>query len=79
MKQGPLDIALRHIAETKGILGQLIISSESFDYLKAKEALGQLERKMKDLGKAQAELELLNRPSHPNIVSVPRRQRSLDC
>ena len=44
----PLSIALKEIVEAKEILESLITSSESFDYLKAKAAIGELNRKIRE-------------------------------
>ncbi len=68
MKTAPLDLALRHISESRSLLAVLIASSESFDYPKAKEALRELERKVRELGKAQAELQMANRSGESNIT-----------
>jgi cytochrome c556 len=57
MSCNPVDVALKEISETKNLLESLITSSESFDYPKAKQALKQLQRKVRDLSKAQAQLE----------------------
>lgn len=70
----PLDIALRHISETKSLLDALITSSESFDYPKAKVALKELQKKSRELAKVRAALEV-NRtaPVPANVVRVPFR------
>lgn len=66
MEGEPIDIALRHIAETQRLLQSLITSSESFDYPKAKVALRQLQKKTRELAKLQAELAK-QKSSAPNI------------
>jgi len=66
MNPDPLSIALQEITETRRLLEMLITSSESFDYPKAKAALQQLSRKVRDLGKLQMELQQ-QRPSDPKI------------
>jgi hypothetical protein len=53
----PLSLALHEITETKRLLETLITSSESFDYPKAKVTLKHLERKMRDLGRLQHQLQ----------------------
>jgi hypothetical protein len=70
----PLDLALRHISETKSLLDALITSSESFDYPKAKIALKELQKKSRELAKVRAALEV-NRsaPVPPNVVRLPFR------
>ncbi|MBM3835122.1 MAG: hypothetical protein FJ403_17985 [Verrucomicrobia bacterium] len=70
MNDAPIDLALRHLSETRNILALLITSSESFDYPKAKEALGKLQRKMKELGDAQAALVTLWQPADNNVMPV---------
>jgi hypothetical protein len=57
MKENPLDLALRHVFETRSLLESLITSSESFDYIKAKEALLELQKKSRQLAKVQAQLQ----------------------
>jgi len=57
MNPDPLSIALQEITETRRLLETLIISSESFDYPKAKVTLQQLTRKVRDLRKREAELQ----------------------
>jgi hypothetical protein len=54
MKSDPIDVARRNIVETKQLLETLILSSESFDYVKAKLALKQLQKKVRDLAKLEA-------------------------
>ena len=82
MKSDPLSTALRHISETRGLLEQLIISSERFDYPKAKVALRQLEKKVKELSKTQARLEKMRSAGDvspetaPNIKVVDFRTTS---
>jgi hypothetical protein len=64
-----LDLALRHVTETKQLLEKLVISSESFDYPQAKLALEQLRKKSRELAKLKTELEL-RRNLQPNIRVV---------
>jgi hypothetical protein len=66
----PLDLALRHVSETKNLLETLITSSESFDYPKAKLALKELQRKTRELAKLQAELQAGRRASAGNVVAI---------
>ena len=70
MKSDPVFVALRNVAETKQLLESLIFSSESFDYQKAKIALGKLERKIKQLGKLQSKWEVRIAPRQSNIHHV---------
>ena len=70
MKNDPLTTALRSVAETKHLVEALIFSSESFDYPQAKKTLSMLERKLKELAKAQAEMESLAQMRQPNIQVV---------
>ena len=73
MNPCPVDLALQHISETKHLLEQLIQSSESFDYPKAKLALKELQRKQKALTKAQAELMKQQATARPNVTFIPFR------
>ena len=57
MNIDPLSTALTEIAETKHLLEQLITSSESFDYVKAKSVLTELNRKVRALGKLQSKYQ----------------------
>lgn len=53
----PVDLAIKKLAETRGLLQQLILSSESFDYPKAKLVLEELRRKIVELERFQRKLE----------------------
>ena len=57
MNPDPLSFALQEITEARRLLETLITSSETFDYPKAKVALEQLTRKVRDLRKREAELQ----------------------
>ena len=70
MNMDPLSTALKEIIETKDLVESLLISSENFDYLKAKDALKQLNHKVRDLAKARAAFESLQRSRLPNIYVV---------
>jgi len=70
MHTDPLSIALKEVIETKELVESLTTSSESFDYLGAKAALKELNRKIRDLAKAKARFESLQRASQPNIYVV---------
>jgi hypothetical protein len=52
----PIDIAIRHISETRRLVESLITSSESFDYVRAKAALNTLRSNVRVLARVQAEL-----------------------
>lgn len=67
MKSDPLTTALRNVAETKYLLESLLYSSESFDYTRAKKAIGLLDRKIKVLGRLQNEMETLVQIRQPEI------------
>jgi hypothetical protein len=71
MHSDPVDIALREITETKRLLEALIISSEAFDYYAAKAALVCLQKKLRSLGKLQAELSAQRRDIPELIVPFP--------
>jgi hypothetical protein len=63
----PLSVALREITETRRMLETLITSSESFDYPKAKIALGELNRKVRELAKLEGRLQAKFPVSDPKI------------
>jgi hypothetical protein len=65
----PVDLAIKQLAETRGLLQQLIVSSESFDYPKAKLALEELRRKIVELERFQRKLES-ERPDHETDPKV---------
>ncbi|MDB6030076.1 MAG: hypothetical protein JWM16_414 [Verrucomicrobiales bacterium] len=67
MNTDPLTLALREIAETRGLLENLITSSESFDYPQAKLALTKLNRKVRDLARVQTKLQAQHRARFPDI------------
>ena len=70
MKPDPLTAALRNVAETKHLLEALLLSSESFDYPRAKNTVRLLERKVKELGRLQAQMEAFAQARQPNIQVV---------
>ena len=72
MNSDPIDIALRNISETRQMLERLITSSESFDYVQAKAALQELQKKVKTLAHLQNELTA-RRNRTPNIRVVDFR------
>jgi hypothetical protein len=74
MKIDPLSTALKEIAETRALLESLLISSEQFDYPKAKLAIGQLRKKLQNLAKTQARFEELLREREPEIRVLNFRQ-----
>jgi len=67
MNLDPLSRALQEITETRRLLETLITSSESFDYPKAKIALRQLGRKVRDLRKHEAVLQDQLKAQYPQI------------
>lgn len=67
MNLDPLSLALQEITETRRLLETLITSSESFDYPKAKMALRQLGRKVRNLRKHEAVLQDRLKMLHPEI------------
>ncbi|HYE31290.1 MAG TPA: hypothetical protein VEH27_07680 [Methylomirabilota bacterium] len=70
--QTPVRIALREIRETRALIEALVVSSESFDYIKAKEALGTLTKKARHLAKLEEALEqALPQSAAENIVQFP--------
>lgn len=52
----PTGQALRRITQARQILEEVVISSESFDYRKAKEGLKDLQRMIRELGREEARL-----------------------
>ena len=71
MHCNPIDLALKHVSETKHLLDALITSSESFDYRKAKLALKELQEKSRELGKVQAELQAQSAMVlPPNVIAI---------
>jgi hypothetical protein len=56
MISNPIDIAMREVAETRYLVEAFITSSESFDHLRAKATLQELQTKVRSLGKLQARL-----------------------
>ena len=67
----PIDLAIRKISETRHLLSLVVTSSESFDYLKAKSALADLELKLRELGRIQSKLEDQN--TRPREAVIPFR------
>jgi hypothetical protein len=57
MKEHPIDVAVRNLFEARILLEKLITSSETFDYIAAKEALRELQIKSKKLAGVQAGLQ----------------------
>jgi uncharacterized membrane-anchored protein YhcB (DUF1043 family) len=73
MNCNPVDVALKHVNETKQLLDTLITSSESFDYHKAKLALKALQEKSRELGKLRTELLAQSTMALPsNVVAISR-------
>ena len=70
MKSDPLTTALRSVAETKHLVEALIFSSERLDCSMAKKTVERLHRKLKELGRLQAEMEAFAQARHPNIRVV---------
>lgn len=52
--------ALRSIAEARHILTEVVISSETFDYQKAKQGLKKLDRIIRRLGREEARLRAVS-------------------
>ena len=52
----PLDAALRAVTETQSLLRSLLVSSESFDYPRAKLALEAMTLKVKELSRLKSRL-----------------------
>lgn len=69
----PIPVAIRHVAETRRLLEDLITSSESFDYLRAKRALRLLRRKLHELRRVQADWEQKRPACRENICRIDFR------
>ena len=67
MNPDPLSVALREVTDCKRLLETLITSSETFDYPKAKVALKQINRKVRELGKLQTQWQEQLKRSQPAI------------
>ena len=67
MSTDPLSIALREIIETTELLESLVLTSESFDYFRAKSALKELNRKVRELSRVRARFESMQSPNPTNV------------
>ena len=67
MNPDPLSVALREVTECKRLLETLITSSETFDYPKAKVALKQINRKVRDITRLQTRWQEELKKSQPGI------------
>ena len=56
--QESAQLALRTISEARRILEEVVTSSESFDYPKAKAGLKELQRMIRELGREEARLRV---------------------
>lgn len=76
MISDPLDLALREIAATRHLVEALVTSSESFDYLRARATLQELQAKVRVLAKLQARL-CAQQSAHmqERIVQFPALER----
>jgi hypothetical protein len=77
MESEALEIALKHVSETKNLLENLLTSSESFDYLAAKKALALLQKKTKQLGRLEAKLRSSRAEAEDRIELVDFRRTTL--
>ena len=73
MHMDPLSTALKEIVETRAVVESLIVSSERFDYSKARSALRDLTKKAQALAKTKAKFEALLKEREPNIRVVDFR------
>jgi hypothetical protein len=71
VRPDPLTAALREVTDTKRLLEALIISSESFDYPRAKATLQELNGKIRTLGKMQAELSGGQQVPSERVIPFP--------
>ncbi len=68
--QEPLELAIREIGETRHLLEDVIVSSERFNYIRAKKALQELERKLRRLERIQSRFETKRLGFIPNLRIV---------
>ena len=64
--------ALRRITEARQILEEVVISSESFDYRKAKQGLKELERMIRELGREEARLRATGPTVGAQVLPFPQ-------
>ena len=64
--------ALRRITEARRILEEVVISSESFDYRKAKQGLKELERMIRELGREEARLRATGPRVGAQVLPFPQ-------
>jgi hypothetical protein len=64
--------ALRRITEARRILEEVVISSESFDYPKAKAGLKELDRMIRELGREEARLRASATETGAQVLLFPR-------
>ena len=67
--------ALRRIAKARQILEEVVVSSESFDYRKAKQGLIDLQKIIRELGREEARLragEINEEETGARVVPFPR-------
>ena len=76
MNIDPLSTALKEIVETRAMVESLVVSSEKFEYAKAKVALRELTGKVQALAKTQAKFAALLKARQPNICVVDFRSPS---
>jgi hypothetical protein len=76
----PFAIALQNIVETRKLVEELVTSSESFDYRKAKAAIKSLQQMSRTLSQAHAELSRQTPPrqatSNIQVVDFCNRSAS---
>lgn len=65
--------ALRRITEARQILEGVVISSENFDYRRAKAGLKQLQRMIRELGREEARLRASVTETGAQVVPFPRQ------
>ncbi len=71
MNPDPVQLALREIADTKRLLENLITSSDSFDYIRAKAVLQELRLKVRTLGRFEMELSAQQPVEPGRIIQFP--------
>lgn len=67
--------ALRRITEARQILEEVVISSESFDYRRAKAGLKELERMIRELGREEARLRASATEPGAQVLPFPKQNR----
>lgn len=74
----PALLALRTVTRARQVLEQVVTSSESFDYRKAKQGLHELQHLIRELGREEVRLRseiALTGGSRAKVLAFPSQQR----